>query len=229
MNISILGDSISTFSGVNPSDYNVYYRGSKIYENGLLSYQDTWWAQVIRALDGTLCVNNAYSGCRVSGNAFPSASSEKRIDALCNDRNPELILIYLGINDFGFNAPVRSEGLFHFKKNPAYFADAYDLMLKRISARYPDAHVICGTLLKTYIRENDSWNFDTDFRTRYPLEDYNESIRNVCKKRKAISLELSKNGCAAYETLDGAHPTRIGHAQIAKCWITALRLLTTIF
>ena len=223
MNISILGDSISTFYGVTLPGYKVYYRAGKLIENGLSSSADTWWAQVIRSLGGSLCVNNAYSGCRVSGNAFPSAFSERRIKDLGNEQNPDLILVYLGINDFGFNVPVRKKSLFHFKKDPAYFADAYDLMLAQIRARYPRVQVICGTLLKTYILGDSSWNFDMDFRTLHPLEDYNEAIRIACRKRNAISLELARHGYAAYETLDGAHPTRTGHAQIAACWIAALK------
>lgn len=222
MYISILGDSISTFCGFTLPDYRVYYQENKLYENGLSSCADTWWAQVICKLGGTLCVNNAYSGCKVNGDRFPSASSEKRIEALCGIQDPDIILVYLGINDFGFNVPVRKKGLFHFKKDPAYFADAYDLMLARIRARYPHALIFCGTLLKTYIRGDDRWNFDTDFRTRYPFKDYNEAIRTVCKKRNAICLELDKWGYTAYETLDGAHPTRTGHKQIAECWIAAL-------
>ena len=46
MLVSILGDSISTYSGFNPSGYEVYYNKTMQKLNGLRSVYDTWWAKV---------------------------------------------------------------------------------------------------------------------------------------------------------------------------------------
>ena len=49
--ISILGDSISTFAGYTPEEA-VFYDSYVQWETGVKSVEDTWWMQVIKALDG---------------------------------------------------------------------------------------------------------------------------------------------------------------------------------
>ncbi|HAL58343.1 MAG TPA: GDSL family lipase, partial [Sarcina sp.] len=99
--VSVLGDSISTFEGYNPEDYAVYYDKYMQDWNGLRNVEDTWWARVIRSLHARLCVNNSYSGSRVTGETFPAGASEERLRNLGTEENdPDLILIYMGLNDF---------------------------------------------------------------------------------------------------------------------------------
>lgn len=63
---------------------------------------------VIDFFDGELLVNNSWSGSRVTklvGNEglFPSGCSDERTSALhINSVKPDVIIIYLGINDWGF-------------------------------------------------------------------------------------------------------------------------------
>ena len=45
-NISILGDSISTYQGTNPEGYAVYYNEEMQRRNRLASFSDTWWGRV---------------------------------------------------------------------------------------------------------------------------------------------------------------------------------------
>lgn len=71
--ISIVGDSISTYEGFNPYGYPVYYKDDRAYDNEISSVDDTWWKQVIDAVDGELCVNNSFSGSLVAG-AFESSA-----------------------------------------------------------------------------------------------------------------------------------------------------------
>ena len=65
--VSILGDSVSTFQGYNPRGYSVFYDASMQRVNGLNSVSDTWWDMVIKSMHARLCVNNSYSGNRVTG------------------------------------------------------------------------------------------------------------------------------------------------------------------
>ncbi len=77
-----MGDSISTFEGYNPKGYEVYYDRQCQIVNEMRNVEDTWWMQVLHAMDAILCVNNAYSGSMVSGKTFPSAISEERLEGL---------------------------------------------------------------------------------------------------------------------------------------------------
>ena len=56
--ISILGDSISTFAGYTPEEA-VFYDSYVQWETGVKSVEDTWWMQVIKALDGELGTNHS--------------------------------------------------------------------------------------------------------------------------------------------------------------------------
>lgn len=106
MKISIMGDSISTFEGSNPQGYRVFYEGYKARINEMDAVTKTWWYQVIDSLNGELCVNNSYSGSRVSGLQFPASYSERRICELRDITTPDHILAYIGFNDFGYHVPI---------------------------------------------------------------------------------------------------------------------------
>lgn len=106
--VSVLGDSISTYEGYNPRGYAVYYDREKQYKNGMNSVYDTWWAKVNQRLRAYLCVNNSYSGSRVTGTGFPAACCEDRLAYLRTDTySPDIILIYMGFNDFGNGVKIK--------------------------------------------------------------------------------------------------------------------------
>lgn len=223
--ISIVGDSISTYGGFNPEGYAVFYDRETQQRNGLTSVYDTWWAKVNQALGGYLCVNNAYSGSRVTGRDFPAASSKQRTGALHTAQHmPDLILVYIGFNDFGSGAPVRRKGLQLFsKKDPDYFADAYCKMLAQIKANYPQATIVCATLMRSQIAANEHWVFPEQFALTY-FEDYNQAIRQICRKENCFLADLSALNWR-YETLDGTHPTKNGHDTLYRAWVSCLSQL----
>lgn len=63
--VSILGDSYSTFTGyVKPETNAIWYHADKKVA-GIESVDQTWWMQVVKGVDGTLEVNNSYSGSTI--------------------------------------------------------------------------------------------------------------------------------------------------------------------
>jgi len=124
----------------------------------------------------------------------------------------------MGINDFGRGVPIKNK--FPLWKNPRYFEDAYSLMIKRMHSEYPNAEIICGTVARTYHTKIPDWKFPEAYKG-VPLEDYNESIRFLAQKQKCGLADLSARK-VYYETLDGTHPTLIGHEELAKGWIDCL-------
>ena len=223
--VSLIGDSISTYDGFNPEGYEVYYDKPRQMNNGMSSVYDTWWAKVNQGLHAYLCVNNSFSGSRVTGEGFPAASSTERTSLLHTRRySPDLILIYIGFNDFGNGVPIRDpERSRFFRKNPAFFEDAYEIMLKKVKHGYPNARIICATLMRTEVRGRECWDFPEHYRGN-AFEDYNNAIRRCCKKENCFLADLSALGMR-YETQDGTHPTAKGHLAIANAWLTCLREL----
>ena len=62
--ISILGDSLSTYQGYNPTGNIVYYPNEN---NDIDSVEKTWWKKVIIDSNSVLSINESYSGSKISG------------------------------------------------------------------------------------------------------------------------------------------------------------------
>lgn len=213
--VSILGDSVSTFEGYNPEGYTVYYDKAMNEKNGLRSVSDTWWARVNESLDAQLCVNNSYSGSKVTGELFPAGASEERLQNLGTERSdPDLILVYMGFNDFAGGVELISS-LDRFG-----FEDSYDVMLRSLKRNYPSAKIVCGTLMRTVVEGRKDWEFP-EYGAGISLEEYNDTIRMVAQDNQCYLADLSR-GTREYETLDGFHPSARGHHTIAERWIECL-------
>lgn len=215
--ISIVGDSISTYIGYNPCNYPVYYKDDRAYDNEIESVDDTWWKQVIDNLGGELCVNNSYSGSLVAGDYESSACSAERCSRLHSDAKPDLILIYIGTNDRGFEVDVGIES----PQNTQKFYGAYRAMLRQLKTNYPSAKIICATLLMGKLKDTVNLAYDRFMRKD---DRYNEAIRLAVKEEGCLLADIALLD-ERYETLDYCHPTKCGHKLIAKLWIEALKSL----
>ena len=222
MRVSILGDSLSTFEGYNPDGWAVFYDAEKQAVNGLRSVADTWWAQVIRGIPASLCVNASYSGSRASGRAFPSAWTDGRLTALRTEScSPDLILICIGFNDYGYRVPPRCHKPgWTPGTDPRFFEDAYLILLRKITAMYPRARVVCATLLAPRRKGDPDWDFE--FRFGYDLDEFNDVIRGAARSCGCFLADVAASG-VRYEALDSAHPTADGHRTIAELWLACLR------
>ena len=213
--VTILGDSISTFEGYNPGDYSVYYDKNMQILNGLKSVDDTWWAGVIQRMGAGLCVNNSYSGSKVTGEDFPAGASEERLQNLGTEQNdPDLVLIYMGLNDFaGCVDLISSLDSFGFE-------DSYDVMLKTIKNNYPSVKIVCGTLMYPSVKGRSSPEMSEN-AAGVGLEEYNETIRLMAEENNCYLADLAR-GTEKCDTLDGFHPTAQGHRTLAGKWIQCL-------
>jgi lysophospholipase L1-like esterase len=183
--------------------------------NGLNSVSDTWWDMVIKSMHARLCVNNSYSGSRVTGDSFPAAACEERLQNLgTQEAHPDYILIYAGFNDFAGGAELISS------LDTYGFEDSYDQVLRTIRQNYPSARPVCSTLMRTRVRGNHSWQFP-EYWAGIGLEDYNNVIRWVAQENHCDLADLARSN-VRYETLDGAHPTAQGHREIAVNWIKCM-------
>lgn len=206
--ISILGDSISTYSGYTPKE-GVFYDSHVQRETGVATVDDTWWMQVIRALGGELLVNNSLAGSMVSGNLSTSAMSDGRIRALGDGENPDMILVCSGSNDWGFCVL------------PEEFAYSYGQMLHKLKRAYPHAQIWCSTLpegKEPSSSKQSFFNVDGTISKRV----YSRLIREEAEKAEVHLADLEQMGIA-YETVDGIHPNKKGMIQIARMWIDSLK------
>ena len=178
---SILGDSISTFEGCNPAGFRVFYEEERREATGVREARDTWWAQVVDALDGELLANGSFSGSMVEGAGFPAGDSAERVAALARGgQAPDVVLVFMGINDYGWGgADAQAAGRGNAlptcldvdalgeQREPGLaasdaterFGAAYGSMLARLRAAYPHAEVWCCTLCPGRVVGRDGSTF----------------------------------------------------------------------
>lgn len=221
---SILGDSISTFQGCNPACNAVYFDERAARANGLEGPGDTWWARVLAHFGAELLVNESFSGSLVTGSGFPAACSVERTGNLARDGlQPDAVLFFIGINDFGYCAPLLGDSSAPAPYNVG-FRDCYATMLERVRDKCPEASLVCATHMATTAKGFPAWVYPEDNEAGLSLREYNEAIREIARSQGALVADLAATGLK-YETLDGVHPTKDGHETLARAWISELEEL----
>lgn len=205
--ISILGDSVSTFAGITPPEA-LFYDAWRQEETGVTSPDDTWWMQVIQGMGGILGVNNSYAGSTVSGGFMTSGTSEKRLRTLSAEGEPDMILVAMGANDWGFGV------------HPQEFEYEYRRMLQRMKRLYPRAEIWCATILRGKPVPEEEMFFNVDDVISPNI--YSDIIRRIGTE-EAVHLADVSGYHMEYETIDGVHPNREGMKMIACLWLKELQ------
>ena len=240
---SVYGDSISTFEGVTPDGWSIFYTGEQREATGVQTPADTWWMQVINHFDGELLANAAWSGCVCEGNVFPQGASERRIAALERDgKTPDDILIYIGINDYGWgsayaqicggspNAPAELVASCPDKGNVAglapdgaveKFASSYRSMLRTMHEKWPKAHIWAATLLPGRVKDAEKSTSPRWFRG-ICVDEYNKAILDAATDEPSCTPVDAAALGFDYEAIDGTHPTKRGMRQLAAMYIRGM-------
>ena len=230
--VSILGDSISTYTGYIPSDYSIFYPEN----GGITDVKDTWWMRVIDGSNAVFCADASYSGSTTSGvsteqNDGRPGVSDRRIGDLTSPdgMKPDVILVYMGANDLLVNIPIGdNDGTRTVAEGDIEnFTDAYTLMLDKVKKAYPDAQVYCITFheICRWDESGNGFTFKSD--TGFISSQYNDKIVLIAKN-KGLPLIDVFNGCginpdnAIDNTLDGTHPNAAGAKKIADYILSAL-------
>ncbi len=223
--VSILGASLCTLEGWNPPGWPVWYRQGNRRLTGVGEPKHTWWGMALEALGGTLLVNASWSGSLTARDpfadtCFPSGCSRERIDALeKGGREPDVILVQMGRNDWGSGVPLHMEG-----KGPCgpgdeiAFSVAFLRMLDRLRFRYPRAEILCLTLCAT--RQGEENMPERVFGQS--REDFNEVIRAAAARADCTLADVSRLGVPC-STVDGVHPDRAGMGTLAWLFLSSLR------
>lgn len=238
--ISILGDSISTYIGVsNDPDANSTIANNNVYysagRHGV--YQaDTWWQQVVDSTDLELLVNNSWSGsCIYQERSGTVGAYIDRCVQLHNNAGttPDVIAVFLGTNDFShfpdtlgtaaaidYDALIQanSDGTYTYAE-PATSCEAYAIMLHKMTVRYPDAQILCMTLLAR--REDAAAGQPTAF---------NADLKTIARHFDCTIVDLENCGikpaAANYDTYMaewGVHPNTLGMDKISDAILAVLQ------
>ena len=236
--ISVIGDSISTFDGINNNPainptlegHAVYYTEGR-YD---MSPSDTWWQQTADALGAEILVNNSWSGsCVLVDNKGPdSASYGIRSENLhdTQGRTPDIVVIYMGTNDFdtvkdSFGDPLavnygtllNADGT---HGTPETFCEAYALMLAKVKYHYPDAEIYCMNILDRRSLLGDKTEIDA----------FNGYIETIAAASGAYLVDIYRDSgigadsvsCMTYIADEVLHPSAAGMDAISNCLISAI-------
>lgn len=223
---SILGDSISTFEGCSIPDYAAFYDTTHKLSANVITVSDTWWGKVINYLGGELLVNNSFSGSTVCWNSLyriqSYGCSDERTASLGKEGiSPDVIMIYMGTNDWGSGIRVfRDERFDPVEDNPARFLSAYNQMLKKLKTNYPNAEIWCFTLPISKCSAKSEFSFPYFYGGRH-ISEYCDAIKMCAKEYDCRIIDLYSSS-EPYDTLDGFHPTANGMETIANAVINEL-------
>lgn len=210
-NFAILGDSISTFYSPT-SSFNSLFGGENQfyyprYSATVNSVQKTWWYKTIEAIGGKLFVNNSYSGGTVCGSGMSAAISNERLAKFnYKGQSPDVIIIYLGINDAVGKTPRET------------FKQTYQEVINKIHNMYHDVQIfICNLPYETY----------TDGVHR---EEYNEVLSELASENE-LPLINFKNAWSSnteiknnwYYLGDNIHPSANGMNILAQIATKAIK------
>lgn len=219
--VSILGDSISTYAGYIPEGNANFYTGSNC---GVSSVNDTWWMKTINALGMLLDVNNSWSGSRVTTtDGSASAGSGTRCESLGSD--PDVIIIYMGVNDFNNEVALGSyDGNGDFPVVTTTFREAYAIMLNKIMNKYKSSEIWCATL--TPCERNGDVGAPEKNGADVLINDFNNAIRELAAVFNAKVLDFDKCGLTYQNMSDymgdyttggqALHPNAAGHSLLAN-------------
>ena len=222
-NLSILGDSISTFDGYSNdstntnstigSNYASYGVTGSASDLKLSSVNDTWWMQTANATGMNVLVNNSYGGSKVTDTSNTTQNALTRAQNLHDDTgdnantNPDVIAVYMGINDF-INGVSSTD-----------FATAYDSMISQIKTTYGNNAKIFVFTLVTYGTYGD--NNET-------LAAYNDAIRETASKYDCFIVDYANSGVNSsnlstyMQDSSHLHPNELGMDVISDCFLDAL-------
>ena len=233
--VSLIGDSISTYSGYLPSGYATYYPKGDVQ-----SVDDTWWMKIIKKGHMVLGQNCAWSGSKVTGDGTSTSSaaagcSTARINDLAKNGTPDIVIVYIGTNDLrngtAMGAWTKGEAIPTDSSDVATMAEAYALMVYKVMNTYKNAHVFCCSI-------PEAKRVNGQPITTYPLVtsadltfyDLNDKIKEVCDALGATYIDL--HGCGitwwnieqytVYESTGALHPNCAGMDLFANCIYSAI-------
>ena len=193
--ISVLGDSVSAYTGCIPPEYHMQYPA----EDVLL--RDMWWFRLAKKFGMDICAVNACAGSGVTEYAWASEGTENidmqsRIEALRTpEKTPDLIFIWIGANDAMGGAP----------RELIY--DNYQSMISDIRKTYPESEIYVCTYYNT--SDGEIW--------------LNEDIREIAGAMgvnviDAENCGIEKANQGSYLLSDGIHPNAEG-MHLISAWM----------
>lgn len=237
--LSLLGDSISAFTGTIPAGNDPYYTGSNA---GVTSSDQMWWKilcdktgmipMVIDAWSGSsICYNYATDSTHSDTNKIPMSSNLRTGRLGDGNTSPDVIIIAGGTNDFTYSqqsttplgnwdgkTPINRADVL---SGDSTFMETYANLISVLHTNYPKAIVVCLSLFFTNRGTSNGTTRVNDMNKL--ISDYNDSIERVCKIMGVPFIDVYNVGFnyenyyptyASDSSSVPTHPNATGHRVI---------------
>ncbi|RHB84887.1 SGNH/GDSL hydrolase family protein [Streptococcus lutetiensis] len=229
--LGIIGDSISTYNGHIPTGYEPYYPAYDV-----TSVDSTWWKQLINNTGMELCVNASWSGSTITGDQDNTTGfvgcSDARVNALTasNGDAPDIIIVYIGINDFGKNngavcGNYRGKTAISQERNVTSISDAFGILLSKLQTKYPKAKIFVSRIMPERYAGSMSESHVAGFPNINPSDNvslpaFNEQIEEIASAFNCPVIPMDKAGITFFNvsqyTGDNLHPKFTYMTMMAK-------------
>lgn len=232
-NISILGDSITTYEGFSDNaNYNStlspvanisYYTSG----NGTIAdANDTWWMMVVNDLNVNLLVNNSCSGLRITypwwDDGVKKADNLHRDTGSLSGTVPDIVFVYLGTNDVFANNEVGNFEDIRWNElisevdgtyaEPSNVVEAYAIILHKIKTLYNNPDIFCLNVLENQFGSVTEINCEI----AKVVEHFGANLVDIANKSG-----INQDTLTQY-TMDTVHPNEAGMELIAHAVERAL-------
>lgn len=203
LRLSLLGDSISSYTGTVPSGNDTYYKGNN---SGVSSPTQMWWYVLCEKTGMLPLVIDGWSGSGVTQledsshvNKVPMSSDTRCGRLHSGTTNPDIILIAGGVNDYTYAQSAQSEPLtWDGHTTPVLgnsFTEAYACMIKKLQTNYPNALVVPLSSWFTMRGTDNGYTLThTSNGHVYTQADYNAAIENVAKLMRVPYIRMDDIG-----------------------------------
>ncbi|WP_220206560.1 SGNH/GDSL hydrolase family protein [Reticulibacter mediterranei] len=133
------------------------------------------------------------------------------------DAHPDLVTIWLAVNDLADNVPVQS------------YARDLDMLLQRLQANNPQVHIAIANVPDLTLLPHFAKQAAADPQAlQQSILAYNTVIAAAARQHHTILIDLSQERYdlqhhPEYISDDGLHPTRLGYEQLALIFYEALQ------
>jgi lysophospholipase L1-like esterase len=212
---SVLGNSISTYSGCIPSGFRNYY-SSKYF-----SVDDTWWMQFSSITGAKLLSNASWSGSTVAYTGKDIWNSyfysDTRIGALGSNGRPDLIIVIGGTNDWGLRPC--DLGVYP-SEDTLTFIGAYSTMLKKLKLQYKESVILCSSILP---RSQGVNNYNSK---GWSISIANKYVERLASDNDCLFVNMDEcgiNNPSSSYMFDSVHPNALGMKLIAEAFAAFLK------
>ena len=202
--VAILGDSISTYEGWIPQGNFTRYP-QPMYEDGVKEVDQTWWKSLLDSMQMEFAINLSQAGRTMTKYGLMYGANEELIKQLGTNGNPDMIFVYMGMNDLHYNIEI---GTYEKAEvgNVSRVIDSFKTAVSLIELYYPTADIV---IVSPYYCEY--------YYSSEELDIFAGEITKLCQEKCLSMVDLRTSGITEDDLPDGLHPGVSGMKKIRRC------------